>query len=536
MAKACEPPAGIARLAGFLRGQDHSCTLLDANLEGQLYLFENIGPATDTWSRRAQRNLAANLSALHSPDLYLKPARYQRAVSDLNRVLQLHGRSGLNLNLANYQDESLSPLKSGDLLRAAATPAANIFHAYFSTRLVDLVAASNPPLIGFSLNYLSQALSCFAMIGFLKRCYPQIPIVAGGGLVTSWLRNPTWQNPFAGLIDHLIAGPGELALLELLNDELAKPLRTGSATLFPLAPGAASSSQSKRSGPTDQGNIAIAKKPGKPLNFCPDYQGLPLSSYLAPGLILPYAASSGCYWQKCSFCPEKAENNPYQHLAPALVLAQIAVLKTRTGPALLHFLDNAISPALMRALIARPPGLNWYSFARVGRELADPDFCMALRRSGCVMLKLGLESGDQGVLDAADKGINLSMVAKALANLERAGIATYVYLLFGTPAESLAEARRTLAFTVQHRSAITYLNLAIFNMPIGSPDAADLAVNDLYEGDLSLYTEFEHPLGWQRKEIRHFLDREFKRHPAIAPILQRDPPFFSSNHAAFFCS
>jgi radical SAM superfamily enzyme YgiQ (UPF0313 family) len=303
-----------------------------------------------------------------------------------------------------------------------------------------------------------------------------------------------------------------------------------------LAPGAASSSQSERSGPTDQGNIAIAKKPGKPLNFCPDYQGLPLSSYLAPGLILPYAASSGCYWQKCSFCPEKAENNPYQHLAPALVLAQIAVLKTRTGPTLLHFLDNAISPALMRALIARPPGLNWYSFARVGRELADPDFCMALRRSGCVMLKLGLESGDQGVLDAADKGIDLSMVAKALANLERAGIATYVYLLFGTPAESLAEARRTLAFTVQHRSAITYLNLAIFNMPIGSPDAADLAVNDLYEGDLSLYTEFEHPLGWQRKEIRHFLDREFKRHPAIAPILQRDPPFFSSNHAAFFCS
>ena len=56
----------------------------------------------------------------------------------------------------------------------------------------------------------------------------------------------------------------------------------------------------------------------------------------------------------------------------------------------------------------------------------------ALHRSGCVMLKLGLESGDQAVLDALDKGIDLQQTAQALANLKAAGITVYAYLLFGT--------------------------------------------------------------------------------------------------------
>jgi radical SAM superfamily enzyme YgiQ (UPF0313 family) len=523
LAKACEPPAGIGRLAGALRDHGHPCTLLDANLEGQLHLLAHSLPGPDTWSRRAHRNLPAHLAALRGPGLYRDPARYQRAVSDLHRVLQTANPPGLQLNPANYQDESLSPLKSGDLLRAAARPTTNIFYNYFGPRLEALLAETTYDLLGFSINYLSQALPGFAMIGYLKKHHPELPIVAGGGLITSWLRNPNWRNPFTGLLDHLVAGPGESALLGLLSSESSNSRG-----------GHRENQASRRLPPPAAEKLALRNPLAAPQNSCPDYQGLPLANYLAPGLILPYAASAGCYWRKCSFCPETAEDNPYQNLTPEVVLAQIKILKAQTDPALLHFLDNAISPALMRALVAKPPGLNWYSFARVGPELADPEFCLALRASGCVMLKLGLESGDQAVLDAMHKGIDLAMVAQALANLEKAGIATYVYLLFGTPTESLAAARRTLAFTVAHSSAITFLNLAIFNMPLASPDVAELAENEFYAGDLSLYTDFAHPLGWRRKEIRCFLDREFKRHPAIVPILRRDPPFFTSNHAPFF--
>lgn len=62
-----------------------------------------------------------------------------------------------------------------------------------------------------------------------------------------------------------------------------------------------------------------------------------------------------------------------------------------------------------------------------------------------------------------------------------------------------------------------------------SPD--NCAVSD---GGLSLYTGFTHPQGWDRNVVRRFLDREFKRHPAVSAILKNDPPVFTSNHAAFF--
>jgi radical SAM superfamily enzyme YgiQ (UPF0313 family) len=203
-------------------------------------------------------------------------------------------------------------------------------------------------------------------------------------------------------------------------------------------------------------------------------------------------------------------------------------------PCLVHFLDNAMSPALLQTLIANPLGRPWYGFARITPHLADQDFCFALKRSGCVMLQLGLESGDQDVLFELGKGIDLGQVPLVLKNLKAAGIATYVYLLFGTPAETPAGARKTLAFTVQHGQLIDFLNLAIFNMPAHGPDVEKYETSDFYEGDLSLYKRFEHPAGWDRGAVRQFLEKEFKKHPVVAGILRRSPPLFTSNHAPFF--
>ena len=138
------------------------------------------------------------------------------------------------------------------------------------------------------------------------------------------------------------------------------------------------------------------------------------------------------------------------------VLSDLKLLIDQTAPILIHLLDNAISPALLGALAENPPGAPWYGFARIDEHLADLEFCQALKRSGCVMLKLGLESGDQGVLDRMGKGINLEMASRVLNNLKAAGIRVYCYLLFGTPGETVVEARRTLDFVVRHHQAITF--------------------------------------------------------------------------------
>jgi radical SAM superfamily enzyme YgiQ (UPF0313 family) len=497
IAKPCEPPAGLARISGALKQCNIRHEVLDANLEALFYVINNPPSQTiissDRWTARAFRNIFRNYALLKDRRTYHHIDRYKRAVIDLNRAIEMSAGNGVTLGLADLYHQELSPLRSSDLIRAAENPEQNIFYPYFRKRLLELVRKRGPSAVGISLNYLSQALCAFAMIGFLKKEFSSLNVILGGGLVTSWMRNPEWKNPFSGLVDHLVAGPGEYQLLSILgvNDVQEK-------------------------------------------HFTPSYDYLPLPDYLSPGMILPYSASGGCYWNKCSFCPERAEDNPYIPIPVERAAGDLDALAAKTNPVMIHLLDSAISTALLKKLAGNPPGIPWYGFARISKVLTDADFCRALKESGCVMLKLGLESGDQGVLDNMQKGIDIRTASLALKALKKAGVAAYVYLLFGTPAETLSEARKTLEFVIRHKDEISFLNLAVFNMPVCGPEAEQFETTGFYEGDLSLYTDFSHPKGWDRKKVRRFLDNEFKKNRAVSEILKNEPPIFTSNHAPFF--
>jgi hypothetical protein len=492
--KPSEPPAGLAKLSGALDHRNVRHILVDANLEAILYLLEHASlPLSDAWTARAQKHIDRNLACLREWATYHSFGRYQRAVADVNRLLERSGGTNVRVSLVDYEDRRLSPQKSGDLMHAAEHPDESLFHPYFRHRLPGLVEGfGKDPIVGFSLNYLSQALSAFAMAGLVRREFPNARIVLGGSLVTSWASNPTWKNPFRGLIDDVISGPGEDALLAMVGERSHE-------------------------------------------SFLPThFDGFPLDRYLSPGPVLPYSASWGCYWRRCSFCPEKAEGTPYRPTPPDGVIAHLQELSSRHKPALIHLVDNALSPALMTRIAENPFGAPWYGFARISPHLADVDFCKALKASGCVMLKVGLESGDQGVLDALEKGVSLENAEEALAALKKAGVATYVYLLFGTPPETGESAQRTLHFVAAHSGSIDFLNVALFNLPVHCPEGRTLGLRPFYDGDLALYADFVHPSGWDRRAVRTFLDREFRKHPAIRPILLRQPPLFTSNHAPFF--
>ncbi|MFH0729718.1 MAG: radical SAM protein [Pseudomonadota bacterium] len=489
-----EPPPGLARLAGALKRADVDCEVVDANIEGLLYLLRCPIDAKDTWTRRAVSHLAQNLTAMQSPATYAGIDRYGQVVSELNRVLAQQVKAmGFQIQLANYQDPKRAPVNSRELIAAFESPEETPFFPYFEKRLSELMAKKRFGIAGISVNFLTQALCAFAIIGVVRRLDPVARIFVGGGLITSWMKRPDWKNPFSGIIDELVCGPGEEALLSALN---------------------------------------LKGTGGEPA--VPDFTHFPARSYLSPGLVIPFAASTGCYWRRCVFCPEQAEKNPYRPIPPKEVVSQLQGLVRDYRPSLLHLTDNAISPALLSALTKNPPGAPWHGFARVTGALADSDFCRALKRSGCALLQIGLESGSQKVLDAFGKGIEVGLAEKALYHLTQAGIATYVYLLFGTPWETEADAEKTLRFTVKESSSISFLNLAVFNLPAHGPEAGDLITGAIDEGDLFLYQRFEHRSGWTRPKVRQFLDKRFRRHPAIGSILRRDPPVFTSNHAPFF--
>ena len=318
-------------------------------------------------------------------------------------MLHVAGQAwGINLSLSNYSSPNLTPVRSEDLLRAAERFEENPFFFSFEKKLGDLFESRVPDIVGFSVNFMSQALCAFAMAGYVRKRFPGIRIVMGGGLVTSWMQIPWVDNPFGGLIDELVSGPGEAALLSMCGAD-TDALPHGAVydySWFPLR------------------QVPVAR-PGDALHHGP-------GMLLAQMPVLPGTVGG----RRVSAATGFGDGG-------GLSIS----LADQFRPGLIHFLDNALSPKFLKSLIENPPGTPWYGFVRITEHLADMDFVRGLARSGCVMLKLGVESGDQRVLDALEKGMDLSTASKALHTLKAAGIAAYVYLLFGTPAEDIESAR-----------------------------------------------------------------------------------------------
>jgi radical SAM superfamily enzyme YgiQ (UPF0313 family) len=494
IAKPCEPPAGVALLSAALKEHGFPCEVVDANVEGILHLIRSDVKLTDPWSRRAVKKREAILAELKGPALYTHTDRYHQRVYDLNHMLAISvDQKRFKISLSDYSDNVLSSVRSADLLKSAAQYKENPFYGFFEAGLRERVENSSSNYVGLSICYLNQALTGFALAGWIRDNFRDKKIIMGGGLISSWMSRPDYTHPFDGLVDVCIRGEGELPLLELLG----------------------------------QGK-------GTKKHYVPDYDFVKEDLYLAPGLVLPFRASIGCYWSKCRFCPEKAETRPYSSQRASKVLEDLKAVEERYRPSHVHLIDNAVTPALLKALSHEEFSFKWYGFVRFEKDFLDPEFCMNLKRSGCDMLKLGLESGDQGVLDQMNKGTDLGMVSKILENLHEAKILTFVYLLFGTSFEDRAAAHKTLDFVKAHEAYIDYLNLAVFNLPKFSEDAKGLETWDFYHGDLSLYLNFTHPLGWDRKQVKQFIQKIFKKQVGAGSGVRKNPAFFSSNHAVFF--
>jgi len=486
MTKACEPPAGIAYLAGVLKVHGVKSKVLDLNLAIQNHLLQNYF--------QEHPKKAHYLAQLKDIQTYHNRDRYKRAVSEITRAIQLASTAKEKLTLADYSHDSWNPYKSSDLKSLLSHYKESMLVPLYQKELEPILQKGDIQHLGISVQYLNQAIPAFILMAYIKERFPDISIVLGGGLITSWCALERWTSPFHGLIDKLIAGPGEEALLEYLG---------------------------------------IAPDPRKLQELQPDYSWVQWEHYFSPGPVVPVSASLGCSWRRCRFCPEKAEGNRYIPRKPDEVLYQIQRVEESFHPRLLHFTDNEISGALLRVLTEQPPRTAWYGFTKFYSQLKDPDFCYALKEANCALLKLGLESGDQKVLNQLDKGFSLEDASLILTNLEKAGISTYVYLLFGTPSEDIHSARKTVSFIEKHHSSITYLNCAIFNMPIANREFSVKDILPPAEKDLSLYKEFQHDKGWDRREVRRFLKEELRSSPLVRAILSRTPPGFTSNHAAF---
>ncbi|BCR06051.1 radical SAM protein [Desulfuromonas versatilis] len=519
-AKPAEAPLGVAVLLAHLRGQGVATEAVDANLEAYLHLLDPerlrtaAGDQPSTALRRALRHAAKSLELLRSAEGARSSARYATAVEHLNRALGLwRGEGGAErLTLGDYQHGGCSEFDPVALERLARGGLATIFDDYFRQRLLPRVAQLGPRLVGLSVNYRHQVVPAFALAGLLRREFPALEVIGGGGMFSSW-KGPLLERGHGfSCFSRIVFGPGELSL-----ERLARGAGGGSYFL----------------------------EDGARVGLLPDYGFAPLGDYLSPRATLQLSASRGCYWRRCQFCPEaSAPTHPYSS-APAEAFPDLLLeLAARYRVRHFHLTDNAVPLGVLRALARRAGdlgGLNWHGFVRFEPALLEQPLVDGLAAAGCRLLQLGLESGSQAVLDRLGKGIRLEAAARILGNLRRAGIASYVYIMLGTPGESEADAEQTLRFLEAHAGEIDFLNLAIMNLPresglLAEPQAAGIrhSAGLGAAGDLGLYRSFEPSGGWGRAEARRFLKQRLLGSPAIREIVNRTPPLFTSNHAWFF--
>ena len=513
--KAVEPPLGLAILAGHLRAAGFSVATLDANLITTLALLSPerarraAGEQPPTSVRRALKQALPALALVRSAAALASFPRYTTALRQLHTLLGLYGGETERLTLGDYEYEQHSPFAPATLQQLADGAVTTLFHDLFAEEIVPAVVARAPHAIALSINYRHQLLPAFELAGMLRRALPAARLVAGGGMITSWRRVLSAGEIRLPLFDHLIFGPGEEPLARLAGGGAHDYLLSGNA-----------------------------------IAFTPDFSDLPLPDYLSPRPVLPLAASRGCYWGKCRFCPEAAApTHPYRSGPAQDFPDRLLALVAQTGVRDFHLTDNAIPVPVLKSLAARHadlPGLRWHGFVRFERALLDPALVAGLAASGCTLLQLGLESGSQSVLEQMAKGTKLTEAAQILENLRAAGIASYVYVMTGIPGETATDAALTRSFLLEHAEKIGFLNLALMNLPRDSSLLAEaetfaISNSNLLASDapLGLYRSFNSRTDWGREEARRFL-AELKREPAIRAILQRTPPWLTSNHAFFF--
>ena len=494
----CQPAPAPALLAGRLRAAGAKVEVVDANAEALHVLLNGVDErhATDTAQRRALGQRERSLAQLTSPAAYRNRDRHHNAVSALRQVLRLAaGPTSDHIpDLAQYTHLVRSPMRSGDLLAAAADFQDSPYGPYFHD-LARRLALAPPGVIGLSVGYLHQALPAMALAGTLRRALPDTRVIMGGALLGCW-QGRLAPDGLAPWVDRVVFGDGAVPLLE-------------EAGLPCPAPDLLERAE-------------------------PDFSDTPFDLYLAPGRGVPMATSEGCFWSRCSYCPEAVANAPFGLLHGEALPRVLERLWRRTGASLLHLSDSAVPPASLELLAAQRWPLAWYGFARFHPALAQEETARGLHRSGCRLLQLGLESGSPAVLRRLNKGIDLKLASRVLKALGAAGVPTYLYVMFGVPGETEADAQLTLDFVADHAGHITFLNTSLLNLPLASPPEPGLRrVPFPQEKDLTLYSDFLDDSGHDRRAARKFLERRFARHPDVAAILRRTPLVFGANHAPF---
>lgn len=360
----------------------------------------------------------------------------------------------------------------------------NIYRDVCRQLVLPAISKEAPDVVGISLGTQMQLLAGLTFCKMIKETFPEIHVTVGGNVITRLQEElPNHERFFASIFDSAILYEGEHALLWLLEALAGEREWSSVPNLI----------YRDESGIHINEEIYTEKTTSLPL---PDFDGLPLDSYFVPVRILPYLATRGCYWGRCTFCDHgQGYFDQYRGMPAQDVVRQIKALKDKYQAEHFLFSDESYPPALLKKvsqlLVDQNVGIKWTTLIRFEETLQDPDIWRLAVQSGCCTLYYGMESANERVLNLMDKHVKKSVIENNLREAAKAGVWNHVMAFYGFPGETREEAEDTRQFLLDNQEHIHSVELFYFvayrHTPIvRNPEKFGVTIHKQEEYDLPL--------------------------------------------------
>ncbi|MBS7647367.1 radical SAM protein [Candidatus Bathyarchaeota archaeon] len=231
----------------------------------------------------------------------------------------------------------------------------------------------------------------------------------------------------------------------------------------------------------------------------PSIDLLPVEKYALQGIkYMPIITSRGCPF-KCSFCASsRLFGGCWRGRSPKNVVEEIKFIHDKFKIKNIEFIDDTFTLNGKRAeeicdeILREGLDISWGASSRVDtihRGLAEK-----MRKAGCWIIYLGVESASQKILNTIGKKITISQIVKAVKTLKEAGIQILGSFILGFPEETIETAEQTIAFA--KKLDLDYAQFSILTPYPGTP---------LYE---------------YAKENNMLLTRDWSKFNAIEPVMK----------------
>lgn len=320
------------------------------------------------------------------------------------------------------------------------------------TDIVTEIISYKPRFVGISCT-TSSFTDGYSLAKAIKKQLLDIKVVFGGVHVSSQREKILDAYPE---IDYVIVGEGEEALSKLIGGEKLQSIK-----------GLIYRSNGKTKFNGYQRDLLYLDTLPFPdyagLKGFPESYNLPLFNYpTAPNATL--ITSRGCPFQ-CSFCDRSVFKKGYRYNSARYIYEHINYLKRKYGIRHVNIYDDLFTYdrkrilTLSEMLIKKPLHVTYNCAVRF--DTLDDELLDALKKSGCWMISIGIESGDQEVLQRNKANYNLQEIVDSVKIIKKHGIRVKGLFIMGMPGESEKSIKRTQKF--------------IFSMPLDDINVSKFA-------------------------------------------------------------